>query len=330
MSADRLNRVVPADEAVLRVPAGQPMDDVARRAGMDAAALGDAIELFSQTGRDALADQAERSTWWQFYLEFPDWRQAEATAAAVVRPVLFDAEAKGGITAWWYTRKHPCWRLRLGIHPDPGAKAGIRAALDDLVDAGHLQRWWPGIYEPEIAAFGGAASMEAAHYLFVADSREILALADHSDMPIGRRELSVLLCTIMMRAAGLEWYEQGDVWHRVIGEEHRSALEGVPEERLIEMTTDLRRLLLSHMDPDSPLFAPGGPLEPVQAWAAAFRDTGVALAEAVKSASLERGLRRILAYHVIFHWNRLGLSISTQSALAHASRTAILDPPVWS
>ncbi|MFJ3309626.1 hypothetical protein ACIPSA_42770 [Streptomyces sp. NPDC086549] len=34
-------------------------------------------------------------------------------------------------------------------------------------------------------------------------------------------------------------------------------------------------------------------------------------------------------YHVIFHWNRLGLSIGTQSALAHAARTAIFDPPVW-
>ncbi|MGW2768791.1 thiopeptide-type bacteriocin biosynthesis protein [Streptomyces sp. NPDC001275] len=110
----------------------------------------------------------------------------------------------------------------------------------------HLQRWWPDIYEPEITAFGGSASMEAAHYLFSADSREILALADRSDVSIGRRELSVLLCSIMMRAARLEWYEQSDVWQRVIGED-RTALGRVPEDRLVEMTKQLRKL--SHGDP---------------------------------------------------------------------------------
>ncbi|MFE7332457.1 thiopeptide-type bacteriocin biosynthesis protein [Streptomyces sp. NPDC057565] len=202
---------------------------------------GNAVELFTRAGHAALADQAERSTWWQFYLEFPDWSQAEATAAAVLRPILFDAEAEGSVTAWWYTRTHLCWQLCLGIHPDPGARASIGAALDELAGAGHLQRWWPGIYEPEITAFGGSASVEASHYLFSAASRETLALADRSDVSIGRRKLSVLLCSIRMRAARLEWYEQGDAWQRVIGED-RTALGRVPEDRLMEMTKQLRKL----------------------------------------------------------------------------------------
>jgi hypothetical protein len=31
----------------------------------------------------------------------------------------------------------------------------------------------------------------------------------------------------------------------------------------------------------------------------------------------------VLSYHVIFHWNRLGLSLRGQSILASAARTAI-------
>jgi hypothetical protein len=62
-------------------------------------------------------------------------------------------------------------------------------------------------------------------------------------------------------------------------------------------------------------------------WAEAFRRTGNALKEDVQAGTLERGLRWVLAYHVIFHWNRVGLSLGAQSALVLAARTAILDPP---
>ncbi|WP_370374972.1 thiopeptide-type bacteriocin biosynthesis protein [Streptomyces laculatispora] len=91
--------------------------------------------------------------------------------------------------------------------------------MDRLVADGHLQRWWPGIYEPETAAFGGSAGMTAAHALFITDSREAQQLRRRGNLAVGPRELSVLLCTLMMRAAKLEWYEQGDVWHRVITDE---------------------------------------------------------------------------------------------------------------
>lgn len=59
--------------------------------------------------------------------------------------------------------------------------------------------------------------MTCAHELFHADSRAILALHHHTN-PLGRRELSVLLCTVLMRAASLEWYEMGDTWHQVTAE----------------------------------------------------------------------------------------------------------------
>ncbi|MGM9469429.1 hypothetical protein [Streptomyces murinus] len=38
--------------------------------------------------------------------------------------------------------------------------------------------------------------------------------------PLGRREIAVLTISAALRAAGLDWYEQGDVWSRVAAQRH--------------------------------------------------------------------------------------------------------------
>ncbi|GAA1192719.1 hypothetical protein GCM10009654_57500 [Streptomyces hebeiensis] len=309
----------PIHHAVLAVLTGLPIVDAAHQHRIAPTTLSDAIAVYDQAGRDALAHHAATGDWWQAYLHFTDWTNADATFITYVLPFLQEAEADGTLDGWWYTRKHPCWRLRL--RPRTGAKLDIRDRLDRLVTDDHLQRWWPGIYEPETAAFGGPTSMTTAHSLFITDSREAQRLRQRGDLAMGPRELSVLLCTIMMRATGLEWYEQGDVWHRVITEEHRSAISDVPAERLDARAQEARTLLLADSDA---LLRSGGPLEPVAEWAAAFHSTGQSLGHAVQDGTLDRGLRQVLSYHVIFHWNRLGLSMRTQSILAWAARAAIL------
>ncbi|GAA3160324.1 hypothetical protein GCM10017688_02530 [Streptomyces ramulosus] len=318
----------PTQRAVLAVLTGLPIADAAHQYQMDPVVLSDAIVVYDQAGRKALDRHTVTTDWWQTYLHFTDWANADTTFTTHVLPVLRNAETTGAIDGWWYTRKHPCWRLRIRLQPAADAKSTVGNDFDRLVSEGHLQRWWPGIYEPETAAFGGKASMTAAHALFVTDSRETQQLRRRGDLAVGPRELSVLLCTIMMRAARLEWYEQGDVWHRVITKEHRSAISDAPVERLNARAQEIRPLLLADTDA---LLRSGGPLEPVAEWAAAFHDTGQALYHAVQDGTLDRGLRQVLSYHVIFHWNRLGLSMRGQSILAWAARAAILhgDEHKW-
>ncbi|WP_268220996.1 thiopeptide-type bacteriocin biosynthesis protein [Streptomyces sp. EMB24] len=324
MSPDQLTQATeasPTQHAVLAVLTGLSIADAAQQYRMDPVVLSDAVAVYDQAGREALARHAATTDWWQAYLHFTDWSNADTTFTAHVLPVLREAESVGAIDGWWYTRKHPCWRLRLRVQPAGGAKPTIGDGFDRLVSEGHLRRWWPGLYEPEAPAFGGRTSMTAAHTLFVTDSREAQQLRRRGDLAVGPRELSVLLCTIMMRAAGLEWYEQGDVWDRVITTEHRSAVSDVPVERLNARAREIRPLLLAD---SNVLLRSGGPLEPVAEWAAAFRSTGRVLAEGVQDGTLDRGLRQVLSYHVIFHWNRLGLSMRGQSILAWAARAAIL------
>ncbi|MFI6288270.1 thiopeptide-type bacteriocin biosynthesis protein [Streptomyces sp. NPDC051018] len=328
MSSDRLTRTDPsqATEAVLDVLAGTPVSEAARKADMDPADLTDAVELFRCAGTEALQSSSADSEWWQVNLHFANWRMAEFSFLAAIMPLLRTAEAAGDIDGWWYTRKHPCWRLRIRLtSTDSAARTTLAAGFDRLTAPGgsFLKRWWTGIYEPETTAFGGPAGMTAAHRLFVADSREIPRIDDRHDIPLGRRELSVLLCTLMMRAAGLEWYEQADVWHRVITDEHRIPVNPIPPEKLEAITEDIGTLLRA--DHDS-LLCPGGSLEPIKEWVAAFGETGRSLAEAVRLGTLDRGLRRILSLHVIFHWNRMGLTMHSQGVLALTARTAILGP----
>ncbi|MFC0438069.1 hypothetical protein ACFFG9_45330 [Kutzneria buriramensis] len=52
--------------------------------------------------------------------------------------------------------------------------------------------------------------MATAHRLFHQDSKHILARTfGPGDR---RREHTILLCSAMLRAAGQDWHEQGDVW----------------------------------------------------------------------------------------------------------------------
>jgi len=67
-----------------------------------------------------------------------------------------------------------------------------------------------------------------------------------------------------------------------------------------------------------------GPLAFVSGWAAAFDSAGTELGDLARHGILGRGLRAVLAHHVIFAWNRIGLSYTTQSILANVATTVVL------
>lgn len=312
-----------AAEAVLTVLAGTPLHHAAARTGIEPGDLADAVDLYQAAGFAALGTHAQATEgWYQVRIEFTDWKKAEHAAATSLGPQLQQAEQAGTISSWWFTRKTPCWRLR--CHPGrPATMADLTAFLSRILDAmlanDMIASARTAIYEPEGYAFGGPQGMHIAHRLFHADSRNILSYLNQpgpGTQP-GRRELSILLCSTLMRAAGQDWYEQGDIWNRVA--ENRPILPGTPLERLPRITPDLKRL----MTVDASNLVHGGALAPAAEWIRAFQQAGTALAEAASDGKLSRGPRDILAHHVIFHWNRIGLSLRTQSILAAAARDAV-------
>lgn len=267
------------------------------------------------------------SSWRQLNIAFQDWTSAEDAAVTHVAPLLRAAEADGLITSWFFVRKAPCWRLRYLPGADPArATAQIHGGLSGLRGSDRIEDVREVVYEPETRAFGGAEGMAAAHRLFHQDSRRLLDYLAESPRRLRtahRRELSILLCSNLLRAAGLDWYEQGDVWARVA--EHREPPGDAPVGKLRAFEADLRRLMSVDTDQLVPDAVPTGF---VIEWAEAFAATGRTLADLATGGLLHRGLRAILAHHIIFTWNRHGVNYTAQAALAHTAASVVLgnDP----
>ncbi|MEV6209541.1 thiopeptide-type bacteriocin biosynthesis protein [Kitasatospora sp. NPDC051914] len=311
--------------AILAHLAGTPLDRAAADIGTTTDELGLAVALFTAAGFGAIERAQRREGHHQVLIRFADWGTAEHVAATRIAPRLRDAASEGLLTSWWFIRKWPCWRLR--YQPAQTAdtyevQALMMDSLSQLRGDGLVEYWTPTIYEPETCAFGGPDGMASAHRLFHSDSDQILTHSTGA-WPIGRRELSVLLCSTMFRSAGLDWFEQGDVWHRV--EQMRPLPPEVPTDRVSGMRDALKVLMFAATEPDSILLTPRGRLAAFPQWFEAFARAGTALGDAAGRGTLFRGLRAVLAHHVIFHANRVGLSADTQAILARAAREAAMD-----
>lgn len=282
-----------ADEAaVLSVLTGTPLVDAAARAGMSPARLAQAVALYHAAGRAALDVRRERSGWHQAFVEFADYAAAEQVFRAHLLPPLRSASIAG----WWFVRKRPCWRVRVRFAEETGgAKEQLAEALGRAVDVGAVRRWCSPVYEPETVAFGGPDGMRIGHALFHADSVGVLGYlqhtADGAEGLLDAKATSFLVVTLFLRAAGLEWGEQGDVWGRV--EAGRPLPGAVPADRVGGMASTLRRLLAIDARPA----LRDGPLAPLRTWVAGMEHGGRALADAAREGRLRLGLRGILARH---------------------------------
>ena len=252
--------------------------------------------------------------WYQHNVTFTERETGKRAITERLSPALLAAEEAGQLDGWWFMNKQP-WPLRYrASQPSPL----VQSALSELVDEGTVKTWVPGLYEPESTAFGGALSMDAAHDLFHEDSRNLLTYQSGPGH-VGRRETAVLLLSTLMRAANLDWFEQGDVWAKA------AALRSTPDFLSSGRATALIPAMRTLMTVDAhSLCRPGGPLDGHAEWVAAFERAGTTLAYLATGGGLSRGLRAVIAHHVIFHANRAGLLPDDQSALFTTAREAVM------
>ncbi|MGH3833645.1 MAG: methyltransferase, FxLD system, partial [Pseudonocardiaceae bacterium] len=261
-------------------------------------------------------------SWQQMMLVGADRHRLAPVGFARLAAGLEEAEADGAITGYHFLLKDGGLRLR--VAPDQEqARRTMDRILDSLTTHGEISEWVRGVYEPEVFAFGGPAAMDIAHRLFCADSRAALAAAGRANRrEPGPRETATLLVSALLRVAGLDWYEQGDVWAQV--SEHRPVPVLPPSERLAVAFAAMRRLMTVE-----------GAAARVQAsepgWElrlTAFETAGRELAQLARSGQLQRGLRAILAHHLIFTFNRAGLAASEQSALSYLAKEVVMAHPI--
>lgn len=260
------------------------------------------------------------SHWHQLTIGFADWHSAEHTGMHHLLPLFASAETEGVIAAWFFIRKAPHWRVRYqATNAARRMQSHMRSRLQVLQDTNLITEVIESAYEPETYAFGGVEAMTLAHRLWHRDSKHLMAYltaaAYGSDR---RRELSILLCTAMMRGAHLDWYEQGDVWARVA--DHRD-----PPDAVHALVPAVLRLMSVEA---ASVTAVGTPPALTADWVSAFTIVGSELSELASNGALHRGLRDVLAHHIIFAWNRFGLSATAQAMIATAAKTVVFgDDP---
>lgn len=264
-----------------------------------------------------LVAEHDAGGWRQVTVWCADWQAAERAGVEHLGPALAAAEDAKDLTSWWFLRKGGSWRIR--FLPAPGhhehTAALITDALTGLTHRGDVQRWASLIYEPEVHAFGGTAGIEIAHNLFHLDSRHLLRHLHHPASS-RRREIGLMLASQLLRSAGLDWYEQGDVWARLAA--HR--LTAPPE------TGDLP-IAAVHQLLTARTHHPHSPLATAPRWPAAFDHAGRRLADLARHGELTRGLRGVLTHHLLFAWNRAGIPGDQQALLAATAAHASFHQP---
>lgn len=262
----------------------------------------------------ATADATTGNQWRQVNLRFPDPGDVEQAAVKVLVPVLRDLD----VADWFFVRKAPSWRIR--FHAGTATAARLNEALDGLASRGQVKDWTLSVYEPETRAFGGEAGMQVAHELFVDDTAHVLAyLAHRQARPSGpdqREQVSILLAALLHRAAGLDWYEQGDVWEHIA---HHRSITAAPTAEDVSAT---RRLLTADT---TRLVENNDALAWLAPWAVAYTAAGHRLREHHQRGELTRGIRAVLAHHALFAWNRIGLGPWAQARIAHTAAAAVFD-----
>lgn len=254
-------------------------------------------------------------SWRQLNVPFENDGTVERDLVTRLGPVLTQLDNQGMIDAWFFMRKRPCLRLRLL----PTQESVASDALDVLHE--HFPEAVRVLYEPEVHAFGGDAGMALAHTLFHQDSRYLLTYLGDGPAAVGHRELATLLCSRLFRAAGQDWYEQGDIWARIAGN-RRPAHELAPE-TVQSLQPGVRRLMT--VDTAEMARDPGSGLSFATGWFAAFDSAGQQLARLAREGALERGLRAVLTHHVLFAFNRMGLTPAAQTLLAHTAKGVVFD-----
>ncbi|MCY9785201.1 thiopeptide-type bacteriocin biosynthesis protein [Nocardiopsis sp. EMB25] len=258
-------------------------------------------------------------TWLQATVSFPDPATAEHVS------IRHLAAALDGLT-WFFVRKG-AWRCRIRLPEDAEkqetTQERVAGQLDELATTGTIRSWTQAVYEPETRTFGGETAIDTAHTLFCADTHHTMRfLATTRSGRDRRREVSLLLCRALMRAAGLDHYEQGDVWHRVAATRPLPSDGPHPTE---EFHHQVHRLLSVDPGPGAVHFTTGA-FAGFAPWARGFQACGQELAALHAQGRLKRGLRAILAHHILFHWNRLGIPGPQQAVLSHTAARVIFDP----
>jgi thiopeptide-type bacteriocin biosynthesis protein len=324
ITADAVENITAWFREAYSVPSGAAFDIWLAARGLSHAAFDQAMRRFVaivQT-QEQLTEQVERelAAYWHLHSaaastshDSPQWtqvnvhlcrRNGNATDSAqklfrIVRRFLIARRHRLGIESFHFTRKPPDVRLRiLCARPAGGFVSEIQHLLRDRNSG--TESVFVSVYEPEARLFGGILSMQAVHSFFEADSINAMRWLD---IPRVRR-----------RTANHEFS------FRVIDDLFERALEGGSEvwdawNNIMELTTTHGARQQWGLDTFPSTFSK----EERSIWRS-YQSANQRLADRCRDlwhrGALTVGLRALISYVAMFHFNRYGLDGMQQAEIA--------------
>lgn len=281
------------------------------RAGLEA--LGSA-ELSGAWSQVNLPLDSLGVTWMQMVrADFQDW---------LGRWLASDAEHR-----FYYLHKPPGARLRFA-GGDTEFRARLAAALDDIV--GGRDTWNFAAYDAEWHQFGGATGLDLAHRFFGIDSMAILAyqrLRIYGGTHLGPTEFSLTLLDTLLRGATGDQWERWDVWCNMAATGRLRVPVGSSAWREAQPSPAVREALLALLGQPArrEWVVSEGETAILRRYTEQVRAVTADLRSAEQRGHLMWGLREILPFWIVFHWNRMGVGAADQQRLALAM-THVLSP----
>jgi thiopeptide-type bacteriocin biosynthesis protein len=307
--------------AVIESLTASDLEHVAAQAGVTVELLVTARDAFICAGTAAIHDLDRGRRWLQFSISLGPggWRQVVASDVGNRIDVWLRGRPGRG---FFFLHKPPGLRVRFcGV--DDECVEVLRDALNGLVADGAITAWTPGPYDAEVTQFGGDIGLALTHRWFTAES---LAVLEHHRLRldgtarIGSGLFSLMVIERLARRLYDDW-ERWDVWCKLslTGRLAEDAAGNVDPARARSA-----RLLLSHQarilgaasEPERTLFT---------RYDAALDELVPHIDAAVQASDLLWGLREILPFWIVFHWNRMRFDAATQQSLA-ATMVAALSP----
>jgi thiopeptide-type bacteriocin biosynthesis protein len=217
----------------------------------------------------------------------------------------------GDVLGFYYMRKPPGLRLRFQLGRPRGERR-IVSLLDALRAERTVQSWVRATYEPEVFMLGGPEMLPLVHAYFDADSAACMAVYQLRDNAVTPAVLSLAVLGDLFERVLEGPEEVWDVWCNL------AALHGM-EPAAGEATTpplDLAALAPLVSARERPI---------LRRYASANRILARGMHRLAARGELRYGLRSILPFIAVFHWNRYALSLEQRTRIFSAM-TRALDP----
>ena len=227
------------------------------------------------------------------------------------------------------------------LNKPPGLRLRFRASLGDLLPElsswldeqrkeGEITSWSRGVYEAEVHQFGGELGLDIAHAFFTAESIAVMGyrrLQLDDAETFSSPDFSLFLLNDFFQRVVEDRWELWDLWCNMALTERVPTFQGADLDRAVALADAARGHILELLDDRGPF------LERIsdagRALLVEYQNQTRPIAERLRAArdegALLYGLRQILPFWVIFHWNRMGFAIEHQQRLVFMILRA-LDP----